>query len=102
MQQRFSSSTFGYPWINYKCVKISRNTHARRHTSNIVFIIPTMQLNQIKKKKKKQSSLLSAFSSARVDGPGSEVWGPGAGISPSTSNSVSFSKFSLQYNRRLS
>ena len=53
MQQRFSSSTFGYPWINYKCVKISRNTHARRHTSNIVFIIPTMQLNQIKKKKNK-------------------------------------------------
>ena len=51
--------------------------------------------------KKKQSSPLSAFSSARVDGPGSGVCGPGAGISPSTSNSVSFSKFSLQYNRRL-
>lgn len=46
--------------------------------------------------KKKLSSPLSAFSSACVDGPGSEVWGPGVGISPSTSNSVSFSKFSLQ------
>ena len=114
MQQRISSSTLGYPWINYR--KRTRNvskykeTHMRGDAflpngdnTQVTSFLLFRQCNWTRsKKKKKQSSPLSAFSSACVDGPGSGVCGPGAGISPSTSNSVSFSKFSLQYNRRLS
>ena len=42
------------------------------------------------------AAAFACFSSGSADGPGSGLRGLGAGTSPSTSNSASFSKLSLQ------